>query len=614
MSKISKAKDITIEDYLNYPKFIIPLFQREYVWGKEEIDDFWNDLIKEDSQFLGSFILKDENYDSDKKTGYLEIVDGQQRTISILLLLKSISRNLSVLANSRTTDDEKNAEKQAEEIDRILSERDRSDLTKVLNYKLELYSDDANLAFKEVLEGNIVTNKEYKGFSDVQNKYDELFEEYLSGYTNPENKISALVTLKNKILDIKVIEVLVPTDDDAYIIFEAVNDRGADLGAAELLKNYLFSKSKDKDFQNEIHNEWKSIKKTLLDINRGSLDMTGFLRYYWIGVHEHLSKKALYSGFKKKINSKDKSPEMTPQDALREIERFRESVEKIFVYGFDDWRQLFSDVSVDEKDEAKVKNRATEWFSYKKNICFFPKAIQFLPVYSAIIKNLDKINLTSKIFIELLLEVEKVNFIYSYLLQKPTNRIDKMFSGIGRDISKVFVGVRNDTTTQRTIQKGIKTLKDFLKENINRKEVDEAIKNLNYNLLSDKQMINFVLINLEYSVGGYSRLLITEDLTIEHIYPKSIEKKGVIADWPKLDFDYKKLGHGLGNLTLLPATGPHANGSAGELSFMLKKSNFLTPSIYTTNRYFDNKQKWGKLEIEERLQYIQNLVWERWGV
>ncbi|NCT54689.1 DUF262 domain-containing protein [Candidatus Falkowbacteria bacterium] len=101
MSKISRAQDITIEDYLKYPKFYIPLFQREYVWGKEEIEEFWNDLIEENVQFLGSFILKDENYNHDNKTGFLEIVDGQQRTVSILLLLKNISRNLNILAGSR---------------------------------------------------------------------------------------------------------------------------------------------------------------------------------------------------------------------------------------------------------------------------------------------------------------------------------------------------------------------------------------------------------------------------------------------------------------------------------------------------------------------------------
>ena len=31
---------------------------------------------------------------------------------------------------------------------------------------------------------------------------------------------------------------------EAYVIFETLNDRGADLTTADLLKNYLFSQSK----------------------------------------------------------------------------------------------------------------------------------------------------------------------------------------------------------------------------------------------------------------------------------------------------------------------------------------------------------------------------------
>ena len=58
MSKISSAHDIRIEEYLRYPELRIPIFQREYVWDTEEIEEFWTDLTEEGVQFLGSIILK----------------------------------------------------------------------------------------------------------------------------------------------------------------------------------------------------------------------------------------------------------------------------------------------------------------------------------------------------------------------------------------------------------------------------------------------------------------------------------------------------------------------------------------------------------------------------
>ena len=414
-------------------------------------------------------------------------------------------------------------------------------MTKVLNYKLELYSEEANQAFAQILNGDNVEGKEFKGLVEAQNKLNNLFADYLSKRETVEQKISFLVELKIKILDIKIIEVLVPTDEDAYLIFEAVNDRGADLGAAELLKNYLFSKTSDKSLQIEIHQEWQKIKKTLLEVNKGSLDMTSFLRYYWIGAYEHTTKKALYSGFKKRINNKNSTLVIAPDRVLQEIQEFRNCIEEIFLYRFDDWHQIFINLNSDDGNEKRIIRRATEWFSYKRNLLYFPKSIQFLPVYAAIIRNLDKINLKDKSFIDLFIEIEKINFVYSYLLQKPTNRIDTIFSSIGREIFSVIILNGKEANIQSVIQKSITILNKFLRDNVTKDEVYKAVANLSYKQISDKQIINFILVNLEYFQGGYVRLL-EDNLTKDHIYPQSVEKKGAILDWPKLDLIIKNSG------------------------------------------------------------------------
>jgi len=615
MSNITKAHDITIEEYLSYSELKIPLFQRGYVWNAEEISEFWSDLTEDGVQFLGSIILKDENYNQNKKTGFLEIVDGQQRTISTLLLLKTISRNLLVLAKTRKFQYEQNAEKQAEEINRLISKRDRFDLTKVLSYKLTLPTDSDNQALKEILDGNLFTyknNREYKNFYLAQEKLNQLFDTFLMGYKTSVEKIDYLINLKNNILDIKIIEVLVPTDEDAYMIFETVNDRGADLGAAELLKNHLFAHSQ-KDNQQLIQDEWQNIKKTLSQIGKRSIDVTNFLRYYWIGKYEHLSKRKLFKGIKDKLKSKTKSDKqiISPDLILEEIKNFRKTLERIFISGLDDWRDLFDDFKKDE-DRRQVQRRAHEWFSYKRNLDYFTKSIQYLPVYTAVVGNIEKIKLSERSFLDLLLAVEKINFLYSYILQKPTNKIDKMLSGIGRNIlSNIELGDSNNI--RKSVQKGCSEIEKFMKENVNQEEINMALASLNWNKSSDKSIIYFILINIEYVMGGYSRILVQEDLTLEHIYPKSVEKKGVIENWSVLDFEYSELGHGLGNLTLLPSSGPHANGSAGEEGFEIKKNNFLLPSSYSSNRYFKDIENWNGEEINKRLKFIQDKVWEHWG-
>ena len=597
MSKISSAKDKTVEEYFAYPELRVPLFQREYVWDKEEIEEFWLDLIEENVCFLGSIILKDESYDKNSRTGYLDIVDGQQRTVSLLILLATIARKLLIFAGPRKEIYEHNAERQAEEISNLISKRDRKDLTKILSYKLTLPNPEDEINLKNVLlVRETVPPKGYKNFFNVQKRIEELVDLHLDGYSDTKNKIDELIRLKLHILDIKIIEVLVPTDEDAFMIFEAVNDRGADLGAAELLKNYLFSRTTE---QSKVHEEWQKVRKALTAINRRNLDLTGFLRYYWIGKYEHLTKKSLFKGIKSRI----KEDQIPPSQILDEISSFRDTLQKIYLDGLDDWSLNFD-------SNRQGQQRAHEWFNYKKNLNYFPKSIQYLPIYTAIIGKMKDIDLKERPFIDLLLAVEKINFIYSYILQEPTNRIDKLLSGIGRDILE---SIHDKDTLRSKVQSSTCKIEKFLKETVTRKDVDEFVESLDWNKVTDKSIIYFILINLEYVQGGYSRFLVKDDLTLEHVFPKSIEKKGKLPGWQNIDFTYKKIGHGLGNLTLLAATGPQANGAAGEESFEVKKKNFLLPSPYAINRYFENKENWGEKEILERLEYIKNAVWERWG-
>ena len=76
-----------IEDILNAPsQFTIPVYQRDYKWGKDEalelIEDLRNYPVSdEENLFLGNFIFEETK---EQKTF---VVDGQQRLTTILLLL-----------------------------------------------------------------------------------------------------------------------------------------------------------------------------------------------------------------------------------------------------------------------------------------------------------------------------------------------------------------------------------------------------------------------------------------------------------------------------------------------------------------------------------------------
>lgn len=87
----------------------------------------------------------------------------------------------------------------------------------------------------------------------------------------------------------------VPTDADAYLIFETLNDRGADLTIADLLKNYLFGRAGTK--LDAVRDGWMQVLGAL-DISAENALFTTFLRHYWSSKHGAIRERELYKSIK----------------------------------------------------------------------------------------------------------------------------------------------------------------------------------------------------------------------------------------------------------------------------------------------------------------------------
>lgn len=100
MAKID-AQEKTILEYLSKNKFLIPLYQRPYTWEQEQCEDLWNDIVDffienkgnnfnndDKKYFLGSIVLY-------KDKGKQNIIDGQQRTTTLSLLICALYIKLS---------------------------------------------------------------------------------------------------------------------------------------------------------------------------------------------------------------------------------------------------------------------------------------------------------------------------------------------------------------------------------------------------------------------------------------------------------------------------------------------------------------------------------------
>jgi len=77
-------------------KYVVPRFQRQYLWPKEKVSELWDDIISNisinddgsfnhEEYFIGSLVLV-----GDDKSASMQIVDGQQRLTTITILLSAL--------------------------------------------------------------------------------------------------------------------------------------------------------------------------------------------------------------------------------------------------------------------------------------------------------------------------------------------------------------------------------------------------------------------------------------------------------------------------------------------------------------------------------------------
>ena len=267
MSQVStkiEAKDYSISDVLSNKKYTIDYFQREYKWQQFHIEQLIADLETSfflnydpsherqevsnyNSYYLGPIVLSN-------KDGKRSVIDCQQRLTSLtifLIYLNNLQKdlpkriNLDALIYSETYG-EKSFNLDVPERKNCL---DALYLTGEYNVK---DSDDETV--KNIAER----------YDDIQ----ELFPDELKGAALP-------FFIDWLIQNVVLVVITAYSDDNAYTIFETMNDRGLNLTPSEMLKGYLLSKVRTTDQRDKINIVWKAEIKKLHNLWEES-DLTFF--------------------------------------------------------------------------------------------------------------------------------------------------------------------------------------------------------------------------------------------------------------------------------------------------------------------------------------------------
>jgi len=239
------AEAKSVRALLKGVKYKIDYYQREYKWQTKQVVELIDDLTThflEDYQpeherrrvagygcyFLGSIIVS-------KKDGTNYIVDGQQRLTTLTLLLIYL-RNLQKGRSDVVVVD-----------DLIYSERYGE---KSFNLDVDERYDCMNALF----EGRTIdTSNQPESVQNLIARYEDIETAF------PEEiKSDALPYFVDWLLEnVYLVEIRAYSDDDAYTIFETMNDRGLSLSPTDMMKGYILANIDDPDKRNQALNRWK---------------------------------------------------------------------------------------------------------------------------------------------------------------------------------------------------------------------------------------------------------------------------------------------------------------------------------------------------------------------
>lgn len=252
---LGKAK--TVSELLKGVKYSIDYYQRDYKWHEKQIRELVDDLSEkflEEYQathsrtkvahyphyFLGSIIISKK-----ESVGY--IVDGQQRLTSLTLLLVLL-RNLQ------------NGNPEQVNLDELIFSE------KYGEKSFNLHVDERTPAMEALYEDGGATLNTTDRPESVQN----LVARYrdLETHFPQELRDEALPYFTDWLLEnVHLVEITAYSDDDAYTIFETMNDRGLSLSPTDMLKGYLLANI-DEAKRTSANTRWRDRIRELNDAGK----------------------------------------------------------------------------------------------------------------------------------------------------------------------------------------------------------------------------------------------------------------------------------------------------------------------------------------------------------
>lgn len=238
--------------------FLIPDYQRPYAWGEKECLTLWEDLFlfafpdndcdkfnsESDEYFLGPIVT----FKND--SGKMEIIDGQQRLTTLMLLLRAFYAKYGNMKNDKAVKTSKIIEQCIWKTDEF-GDPDKN----ALKIDSEVATDKDKEEFLNILRTGIVTDNEKSSYANNYRFFQEKISEFLNAY--PDWFSFFPIRIMNNCI---LLPIEAESQDTALQIFSTLNDRGKPLSDADIFKAQFYKYYSDKGQKDNFIEKWKDLE------------------------------------------------------------------------------------------------------------------------------------------------------------------------------------------------------------------------------------------------------------------------------------------------------------------------------------------------------------------
>lgn len=591
VQNISKLKDYF---------FIVPDYQREYVWKvDDQVEQFLVDIDNEfdagaktqNSYFIGSIIIV-------KNGKKYDVIDGQQRLTTIVLMMCAFRDVMS----EATLDDT-----QTNYLKAILEWLSNFDVgAGKVQPRLELQYEESKDFLSMLIQAKQPSGAPSASIKKMSAAYERIKQE-LQGYRS--TSVAALTEFAIYFMT-KIDLVVIESENlsSALKIFETINQRGAGLNAMDLIKNLLFSKASDDDFS-KIKEKWKELTAHLLRAREDDKPLR-FLRYFLMARYHDgiLREDEIYKWVISPAGKTALKFESNPYSFAVELEKMA---------------KRYADLVL----ATELQNDGGE----------FPDVTR--------IGFINKYRSRQHLVLMLALDVTASDGALNYLARQLESFLF-FYNTLGiqtKDYERLFTQWAKKLRGLKDVAAISLAVDDTIAASLSAKVSDfkEVFMSLRHSAYEPGYRLRFVLGRMENTLlaaAGMPQvgLKSVDAMQVEHILPQTPKAGVVPATYAASIDEYRQLVYRLGNVTLLESTINQAVNNFNDLNgdwFRQKQSEYAKSSLLST-KLLDNNfaigvntaanrlkikhdfefRQWDKDAIEKRQSILLELALETWKV